>query len=198
MAPSTARRDWLLKCVSTDPEIRVVGIAPTFPVLRSLMSDTTADISLIELSSEAQASVIRDWLREVLDVTPVVLLSPEPDAAFFNQVRRAGTGALLQSGASMEQILQAIKAVGAGLTVFDTALSFPSSEYETLAEPLTPREAEVLQLLADGLGNKDIAAKLSISEHTIKFHIRSILGKLGAASRTEAVARGLRSGLIEL
>jgi DNA-binding NarL/FixJ family response regulator len=53
-------------------------------------------------------------------------------------------------------------------------------------------------LLADGLGNKEIAARLGISEHTIKFHIRSILGKLGASSRTEAVSRGLRSGLIEL
>lgn len=198
MSPSPARRDWLLKCVRGDPEIRVVGIAATFPVLRSLMSDTTADISLIELSSEAQASVIRDWLREVLDLTPVVLLSPEPDAALFNQIRRAGTGGLLQSDASMEQIVQAIRAVAAGLTVFDSALNLQSSEHETLAEPLTPREAEVLQLLADGLGNKDIAGKLSISEHTIKFHIRSILGKLGAASRTEAVARGLRSGLIEL
>ena len=65
-------------------------------------------------------------------------------------------------------------------------------------EQLTPREGEVLRLLADGLGNKDIAVKLGISEHTIKFHIHSLLGKLGAASRTEAVTRGLRSGLIEL
>ena len=88
--------------------------------------------------------------------------------------------------------------MAAGLTVFDGALSPPSSEDESTAESLTPREAEVLRLLADGLGNKDIALKLSISEHTIKFHIRSILGKLGAASRTEAVTRGLRSGLIEL
>jgi DNA-binding NarL/FixJ family response regulator len=72
------------------------------------------------------------------------------------------------------------------------------SDVESVMDPLTPREAEVLQSLADGLGNKEIAAKLNISEHTIKFHIRSILGKLGAASRTEAVTRGLRSGLIEL
>jgi DNA-binding NarL/FixJ family response regulator len=73
-----------------------------------------------------------------------------------------------------------------------------ASEEESPAEQLTAREAEVLRLLAEGLGNKDIAEKLGISEHTIKFHIRSILGKLGAASRTEAVTRGLRSGLIEL
>jgi DNA-binding NarL/FixJ family response regulator len=73
-----------------------------------------------------------------------------------------------------------------------------TKEDTELAEPLTPREREVLGLLGDGLGNREIAARLNISEHTIKFHIRSILGKLGASSRTEAVSRGLRSGLIEL
>jgi two-component system, NarL family, response regulator YdfI len=65
-------------------------------------------------------------------------------------------------------------------------------------EELTPRETEVLRLLADGLPNREIAERLHISEHTIKFHIRSILGKLGASSRTEAVTLGFRSGLIEL
>jgi DNA-binding NarL/FixJ family response regulator len=198
LSPSPVRRDWLLKGFSDDPEIHVAGVAATFPILRSLMSDCSADISLIELPQYGQIPTARDWLREVLDLMPIVLLSAESDAATFNQIRRAGTGALLQTGASMEQIIQAIKAVATGLTVLDSALNLQSSELESLAEPLTPRETEVLQLLADGLGNKDIAEKLSISEHTIKFHIRSILGKLGAASRTEAVARGLRSGLIEL
>jgi DNA-binding CsgD family transcriptional regulator len=69
---------------------------------------------------------------------------------------------------------------------------------EELTEPLTPREREVLRLLASGLGNKEIAAKLKISEHTAKFHVASILGKLGAASRAEAVSIGMRNGLILL
>jgi DNA-binding NarL/FixJ family response regulator len=73
----------------------------------------------------------------------------------------------------------------------------PDAEDE-LGSDLTPREIQVLQLLAEGLVNRDIADRLNISEHTIKFHIGSILGKLQASSRTEAVARGLRSGLIEL
>ena len=66
------------------------------------------------------------------------------------------------------------------------------------AESLTARERQVLQMLAGGLGNKEIAARLKISEHTAKFHVASILGKLSAASRTEAVAIGLRRGLILL
>ena len=69
---------------------------------------------------------------------------------------------------------------------------------EEWTEPLTKREREVLQMLAAGLGNKEIAAKLNISDHTAKFHVGSILGKLGAASRTEAVALGIRRGLVLL
>ena len=65
-------------------------------------------------------------------------------------------------------------------------------------EPLTPREREVLELLAHGLSNRQIAERLGISEHTAKFHVAAISGKLGAASRTEAVSRGVRRGLITL
>ena len=197
MAPSPPRREWLSKCIGDEHDIRVVATASTFAFLRSLMLESSADVALIDPGPEIQSTTGRDWLLELLDLTPVVLLSPEPDPVIFNRIRRAGTGGLLQAEASSEQIVQAIRSVAAGLTIFDGALE-ATSEVESTMEPLTPREGEVLQLLADGLGNKEIALRLNISEHTIKFHIRSILGKLGAASRTEAVTRGLRSGLIEL
>jgi two-component system, NarL family, response regulator YdfI len=198
MASSPARRDWLSSCVGSESDMHVAGTASTFAFLRSLMLQTSADLALIESPSEMQSTTTRDWLFELLDLTPVVFLSPEPDPALFLSIRRAGIGGLLQSNAESEQIIQAIKSVAAGLIVLDPAFVLASSEDEPLAEHLTARESEVLRLLAEGLGNKDIAHKLNISEHTIKFHIRSILGKLGAASRTEAVTRGLRSGLIEL
>jgi DNA-binding NarL/FixJ family response regulator len=197
MASSPARRDWLSKCISEEHDMRVAATASTFAFLRSLMLQSSADVSLIELEPEMQSTIARDWLVELLDITPVVLLTPEPDPGIFNTIRRAGAGGLLQANASSVQIIQAIRSVAAGLTTFDSALE-PASDNEFTIDPLTPREREVLQLLADGLGNKEIALKLNISEHTIKFHIRSILGKLGATSRTEAVTRGLRSGLIEL
>lgn len=198
MTASPARRDWLAKCVQGDPEIHIVGTTATFPSLRSLMTETAADLALIELQRDSQSEATRDWLDELLDLTPIVLLIPEPSLPTFNLIRRAGTGAILRPNASAEQIVQSIKGVASGLMIFDSALAPPSPDDEPLTERLTPREIEVLQLLADGLGNKEIGARLNISEHTIKFHIRSILGKLGAASRTEAVTRGLRSGLIEL
>jgi DNA-binding NarL/FixJ family response regulator len=72
------------------------------------------------------------------------------------------------------------------------------ADREPLIEQLTPREQTVLALVADGLGNREIGRELDISEHTVKFHLASIFGKLGASSRTEAVRRGLRLGLIEI
>jgi len=198
MASSPSRREWLAACVRNEPEIRIAGMAATFPFLRSLMMENSADLALIDLDTSVQPATIREWLSEFLDLAPVVLLSSELDPPTVNLIRRAGAGGILQSDASPEQIVQAIKTVAANLIVFDSAFGPPSSDDDSVADQLTPREVEVLRLLADGLANKEIALKLNISEHTIKFHIRSILGKLGATSRTEAVTRGLRSGLIEL
>jgi DNA-binding NarL/FixJ family response regulator len=74
----------------------------------------------------------------------------------------------------------------------------PPPDDPVLLEPLTPREHEVLSLVADGLRNREIALRLGVTEHTVKFHLASVFGKLGATSRTDAVRRGFRLGLIQL
>ena len=201
MSPSPVRQDWLQRSVAGERSIRVLGRAATFPVLRSLISETSADLVVIDWESTTMSSHPREWLVEIADLVAVLLLSSAPDPANFNSLFKDRAGGVLSTDASSEQITQAIKSIAAGLTVFDGALMRDGpleTGYDALSESLTPREHEVLALLADGLGNKEIAHRLNISEHTIKFHIRSILGKLGASSRTEAVSRGLRSGLIEL
>ena len=101
-----------------------------------------------------------------------------------------------------DTLLSALVAVGNGLAVLDPELepglsARGNAEASSSAE-LTPREADVLALLAEGLPNKAIANRLDISEHTVKFHVNAILGKLGAQSRTEAVTRATRMGLITL
>jgi DNA-binding NarL/FixJ family response regulator len=73
-----------------------------------------------------------------------------------------------------------------------------AAEEEPLIEPLTPRETQVLMLLADGLSNKAIAARLGVSDETVKFHLTSIFGKLGASNRTDAVRQAIRRGLVPL
>ncbi|MBV7334305.1 response regulator transcription factor [Chloroflexi bacterium TSY] len=99
----------------------------------------------------------------------------------------------------------ALSAITQGLLVLDPALSAflrtpqitpEGSDSSGLVDPLTPRELEVLQLVAEGLPNKTIARHLNISEHTVKFHLNAILGKFNASSRTEAVVRATRAGLI--
>lgn len=113
----------------------------------------------------------------------------------------------LTRDAPPDEILTAVRAVAQGLTVIEPSLvrSLTSAVALARAEPgavveerLTPRELEVLQLLAGGLPNKTIAARLGISEHTAKFHVSSVLAKLGAASRTEAVALAARKGILLL
>jgi DNA-binding NarL/FixJ family response regulator len=117
---------------------------------------------------------------------------------------QSGVRAILLRDSSAGEIEDALQAASSGLAVMSPELLdvlLPSSDIadeEPLAmhDPLTDRESEVLALLAEGAGNKDIARRLGISEHTAKFHVSSILSKLGATTRTEAVTRGYRLGLI--
>ena len=145
-----------------------------------------------------------DELPAGLDTLPAVFLGEPPVGG--PAARRAG-GAWLRRDASAEEIASAIVAVSRGLLVFDpaflparvaeAALAF-APEAIAAAESLTEREREVLELVARGLPNKAIAHELGISEHTVKFHVSTILGKLGAAGRTEAVTLAVRRGLLAL
>jgi DNA-binding NarL/FixJ family response regulator len=143
-------------------------------------------------------------LQGVLDagVKLVVLSDDEPSAVM--PLVLAGA-AWLPSAAPANEILAAVEAVAVGLVALrsealEQALQHPPGWFERRAaeriEPLTARELEVLRLLAEGFANKRIATTLRISEHTAKFHVGRILGKLDAATRAEAVAIGLRDGLI--
>lgn len=136
------------------------------------------------------------------DRPPVLaLLSEETYAA---EIRLAGAGGLLLRDVDGERLASALAAVTRGLLVLDPALVdsvLPSDQAVVdipLAEELTPRELEVLQLLAEGLSNRAISYRLGISDHTVKYHVTSIMSKLDAQSRTEAVVRATRLGLIIL
>jgi len=107
---------------------------------------------------------------------------------------------VLPGDASAEQIDAAIRAVAAGLVVRPGGAQQPS--FDAMPEPgatmLTPREAEVLGAIGDGLSNKAVARQLGISQHTVKFHVESLMRKLGVVSRAEAVHKGLLQHLIEM
>jgi DNA-binding NarL/FixJ family response regulator len=131
------------------------------------------------------------------------LLTDAFDPADLARLFPLGVRAVLRREASLAEIGAALEATAQDLAVLPPGLletlllpERDESLANNLQEPLTPRETEVLDLLAEGAGNKEIAAKLNISENTAKFHVSSILGKLGAVTRTEAVTRGYRLGLI--
>jgi len=113
--------------------------------------------------------------------------------------------AWLPAGARMEDVAAALAAAAAGFTLLTrqqarrTFRRAPVIERSAAApEPLTARELEVLQLMAAGCGNKAIAAQLNVSANTAKFHVRQIMAKLNAESRTEAVATAIRQGLVPI
>ena len=130
---------------------------------------------------------------------PVLALAATSDQAA--QARVAGGQAFLSRSASPEALAAAIVALSHGLQVTDPALaggSPPAAPEPGSTSLLTPREQDVLKLLAEGLPNKGVASRLEVSEHTVKFHVNSIMGKLNAQNRTEAVALATRLGLLPL
>ena len=188
-------------------EVQVVASGGSIDALAEMLADTAPDVVLIDASGEPLDAMMESIASSGLasDVS-VVLLGDGMTAAASAEALRAGIRAALPGDISPEQLVSALQAVNSGLIVLhashaDEALAAGSAAArptDELAESLTRREVEVLQMLAAGLSNKEIAARLGISDHTVKFHVASILGKLGAGTRTEAVSLGIRRGLVLL
>ncbi len=164
--------------------------------------------SLSEVGEEAGDSILLVDLDGPDDAPPgSLVLTDSADPLWLAQALRDGVRAILPRTASGAEIVAALEAVAAGLVLLHReaiALVVPSSGNDIRElppapqQPLTPRELQALRMLADGHGNKTIAWKMGISEHTVKFHVASIFSKLNVSTRTEAVTIGVRLGLILL
>jgi DNA-binding NarL/FixJ family response regulator len=157
------------------------------------------DAAVYDLGSIPARTLERINLRDAS--FPIMALLP--DATDAAAVWSAGARGLLLRDTSAENLAAAMAAVAQGLVVLDPALAVAAlrSREPSSAQPieeLIPRELQVLRWMAEGKSNKEIARELGISEHTVKFHVNAILGKLNASSRTEAVVTGTRLGLILL
>jgi DNA-binding NarL/FixJ family response regulator len=173
-----------------------VWIAAASPLVRAGLEATLrSDDGLEIVDDEGHADVIvtDSFTPEARHEQGVVALGADTAHSL-----RAGAQAALPANALPEQIAAAVHAVAAGLSAAlpdDFRRALPASAASS-AEHLTAREIQVVRLMADGLANKEIAWELGISEHTVKFHAASIMNKLNAASRTEAVATAIRHGLV--
>ncbi len=198
IADDPLARAGLATLLASQPGCIIAGQIAGDANLREAREVYLPEIVLWDVGLSPSASVER--LGDLRDAgLPVVaLLADDTNAA---DVWSAGARGILSREASAETIVSALRAVTEGLAVFDPNFALlPSRSQPTtpLTEELTPREREVLQLLAEGQSNKEIARRLGISEHTVKFHVNAILGKLNAQSRTEAVVRATRLGLVLL
>ena len=197
-----------------DAELIAVGIVTADPLVRAALATSIEQHPQLELAAElAQADVVLwdpglaasgvERYRELTSAgLPAAVLTADPEQAAV--ALAAGARGVLARDLEPGALAAALVAIARGLTVLDEAARgrlLPEAA-ETRApapsEELTARELEVLQLLAAGLSNKAIAHKLAISEHTAKFHVNSILAKLGASSRTEAVVAAARRALVIL
>jgi two-component system, NarL family, response regulator YdfI len=174
---------------------------------RPLLETDAADVFLVEGGVEqALLQHLTEWAAEE-PLPAIIVLTRAAQRRELAQLLALGIRGILPYSASPSEIVAAIHAVAAGLSVFHADFQHDLFE-ESLGsradmdgkpfEPLTPREQEVLALLSQGFSNKAIAAHLHLSEHTIKFHMGAIFEKLNASSRTEAVAIGIRQGLVML
>jgi two-component system, NarL family, response regulator YdfI len=179
--------------------MEVVGNAATLDEVATLAQDAPVDVLVAELDGPGD---------EFPTELAAVLLMDPPLPEWAVEALRGGVRGLLPRQVDAAELAGAVRAAAAGLVTvhpqfLDELLTSSSGSARGLlplrpGQSLSPREIEVLRMLADGLGNKIIAHRLGISEHTVKFHVASIMAKLDAGSRTEAVTQGVRRGLIML
>jgi DNA-binding NarL/FixJ family response regulator len=193
-------RDGLVAMLNTQADFEVVGQAATGVEVIQQVAVLQPDVLLLDLEMPEMDGVeaLKHLRQENPDVRTIVFTAFDTDDRIVGAVHAGAQGYLLK-GSPREEIFQAIRVVHAGGSLLQPLVASKLLRQVSEGfEPLTPRELEVLHLLAQGMQNKEIAAELTITERTVKFYVSSILGKLGAGNRTEAVAIATQRGLISL
>ena len=207
---SAVGRAGLQTLIAGDRSVEVVRRSASLATLAQEIEEVQPNVIVVQLDAYNESAladfqaISRD--REDSHPLAVVVLADPRQMAELASAIGSGITALLPLEATSTEISGAIEAAAAGLIVVHPAFLDALSEIQRVSRqpaempksPLSAREIEVLNLIAQGLGNKEIAWRLGISEHTVKFHIGSIFNKLDASSRTESVTLGIRAGLIML
>ena len=196
-ALAAARIEALLR---RDAAARVVIASPRQVAMVAM--DHAPCIVILSMPPPATARAL-EQLASAPRMPTVIVLTTAPHDAWTARARRRGVRGVLRHDAGAEELEAAIAATQAGLLALHPealqGVSTPLTASPAAAPvTLTAREIEVLEMMAEGMSNRAIARHLKISSHTVKFHVASVLGKLGARSRTEAVTAGIRHGLISL
>ncbi|HEV2236481.1 MAG TPA: response regulator transcription factor [Ktedonobacterales bacterium] len=195
--------DGLTAVLSTQPDFAVVGAAYNGAQAVERTAELRPDILLLDLAMPdlSGVEVLRQLAERGVATHAIVFTAYDSDERIVSAVRAGARGYLLK-GTPREELFRAIRVVHAGGSLLEplvaTKLLRQVSQPAPLGGALTPRERDVLDLLAQGNPNKTIARALGISERTVKFHVTAIMHKLGAENRTEAVTLAAQRGLIQL
>ena len=196
-------REGLVAVLSTQPDFDIIGEAADGAEVVRLAEALRPDVILLDLEMpDVDGVAALEGLRDAVSAArTVVFTAYDTDERILRSLRAGARGYLLK-GASRQEIFDAVRTVHAGGSLLEpgvtTRLLDHVREGGEQTEPLTPRELEVLALISEGLHNSEIAGRLFVTERTVKFHVSSILAKLGADNRTEAVALAARRGLIRM
>lgn len=197
-APSEAECAQIETLLAATRDLSVLGTGLS-TALADFLAHVTPDVLVLDLGSDPAAALAQIAYSLALPRTVLLAMDVQPE----RQLLQLGVRAVLPERLPAVRLRAAVKAVAAGLVVLDAnaaGIASPEADDQQREAPsieeLTVRETEVLQLLAEGLPNKEIARSLAISEHTVKFHVSAVFGKLGSTNRTEAVAIGIRRGLV--
>lgn len=198
IAEDPLARSGLALLLARDLRLEVVDELTARDDLVDAIAAVLADVVVWDLGS---ATALSERVASVSNSAPLVCLIA--DASQARELLALGVRGLVRREVDTVRLRAAVSAVADGLVALDDALAEELLEERRPAprsalETLTARELEVIELVAEGLSNKLIAARLNISEHTAKFHVNTIMSKLGAQSRTEAVVRAARLGLLSL
>jgi two-component system, NarL family, response regulator YdfI len=207
VAASSISQSGLENLLRASTSLQVVRGVSDFSQLSESVEELQPDVVVAEITG--QDRTLPEEILKLSEEAPVaiVLLVDDANTDRDLDALRNGIRAVLPRNMSPVGIVAAVEAVGVGLTVLlpeglDNLLRESTASHRAVSPPLvetlTPREIEVLGMMVEGWGNKEISTRLGISEHTVKFHVASIMGKLNASSRTEAVTSGIRHGLIML
>jgi len=208
VAASAVRRSSLVE-ITSHALNRRAGISSDSHISLERVAASKSGIVVADLDTPESAAAMLHFLEQAPAGTGSVALIDEPDPEWVRAALSSTINAIIARDAGPDELQLALQAADAGFVLLHPSsvrgliLENPSHNAkdittEELTEELTAREEQVLRLVSIGLGNKEIAARLAISDHTVKFHISSILGKLNAASRTEAVSLGIRKGFIPI
>jgi NarL family two-component system response regulator YdfI len=203
-AKSAIMRAGLESLVRADARFEVATSAHHRAELMNSVRELEPNVVLMDGVDRGKFIPTAELVGALAGLEAVILLENVRRAEVLHMLR-SGIRGLVSRDATPEEIASSLEGVSNGMAVMSpeildvlvpATVDAPADDELPPSEPLTPRESLVLTLIAGGGGNKEIASRLRISEHTVKFHVSSILNKLGAATRTEAVARGYKEGLI--